>query len=126
MADIKSSTVRNTGTVGPARVPSELRVEPRPSIQSRPPIEARTLAPAEIIKGAPGSELITEFSAPSPRTMAWLGDPRLVATLQAASESLAPEGVTEDPTDRYAASVIETHLVARRRLSKLTNSLLKT
>ncbi len=126
MADIKTSTVRNTPAVGAARVPTQMRADPRPPVQGRPPVEGRI---PEATGGAgvdPSSALISDFILPAPRTMAWLSDPRLTATLQAASASLAPDGVTEDPTDRYAASVLETHLSARRRLSKLTNSLLKT
>jgi len=126
MADIKSSTVRNTPAIGPARVPSDMRAIPRPPVQARQAVEDRNPSSSSIDRADPGAALVAEFIAPPQRTAAWLSDARLASTLQAASDSLAPGGVSEDPTDRYAASVLETHLVARRRLSKLTNSLLKT
>lgn len=126
MADVKSATVRSTANITPARVDSQMRVQPRPPIHSRAAVEGVELPPARQGQVDPTAALVSEFVAPSPRTMAWLANPRMTATLEAASNALAPNGASEDATDRYAASVIETHLVARRRLSKLTNSLLKT
>lgn len=126
MADVKSAMVRGATNTAPARVDAQMRVQPRPPVQSRAAVEGVELPPARQVQIDPSSALVSEFIAPSPRTMAWLSNPRMTATLEAASKALAPNGASEDATDRYAASVIETHLVARRRLSKLTNSLLKT
>lgn len=126
MADVKPASLRGVSSTVPARIPSRVQVAPRPPIGGGVSVDDRAIpAPAQ---GAVdhSSNLIAEFIQPAPRTMAWLSDPRLSATLKAASDALAPGGVAEDVTDRYAASVLETHLVARRRLTKLTNSLLKT
>ncbi len=98
----------------------------RPAIQAKPSIENQELPQGKNYQVDTASGLISDFITPSPKTMALLSDSRLTSILSAASESLAPSGVTQDPTDRYAASVLETHLVARRKLMKFTNSLLKT
>jgi len=126
MTEIKTPTARGLPSPSAASVPAQVKTDPRPAIQPRPAIESRSLPSGDQNQLDATSALISDFTAPPPRTMAWLADSRLTSTLTAASESLAPDGITEDPTDRYAASVIETHLVARRRLMKFTNSLLKT
>lgn len=126
MSKIKSSTLRNISDVRASSTSSDLRAIPRPPVTARPMLEDRERSRDGLDVADTTAVLIAEFVAPPHRTMARLNDPRLFATLQAASDTLAPSGISEDPTDRYAASVIETHLVARRRLSKLTNSLLKT
>jgi len=126
MADVKSASTRSASSLAPARFDPQMRVQPRPLVQARPnvdEVESRPAGPAFV---DPSSKLVVDFVAPSSRTTAWLTSPRLTATLEAASQALAPNGATEDPVDRYAASVVETHLVARRRLSNLMNSLLKT
>ncbi len=126
MADVKPATVRNPTSLTPARVEPQVRVTARPPIQARTAIEE----PESRITGSgpvdPSNALVSDFIAPASRTTAWLTSPRLTATLEAASQALAPNGSTEDPIDRYAASVVETHLVARRKLTTLMNSLLKT
>lgn len=101
---------------------------PDPSHRSLPSagVEERPRRELSEVTADPVAQLVTDFAAVPPRTASWLSDPRLVATLQEASEALAPGGIAEDPADRYAASVIETHLVARRRLMKLANAMLKT
>jgi len=126
MADVKSATVRSPSSLTPARLDPQVRVNARPAIQPRPSIdepEGRVTGFAQL---DPSNALVADFVAPSSRTTAWLTNPRLTATLEAASQALAPNGSTEDPIDRYAASVVETHLVARRKLTTLMNSLLKT
>jgi hypothetical protein len=65
------------------------------------------------------------FIAPPASVESLLADPRLISVLEAASASLAPGGKAANAEDRYAASVIETHLAARRRLTQMTNALLK-
>ncbi len=119
-------TTRRVSSASSANVSVSLRTEPRPAVQAKPSIENRELSQDNNRQVEAASSLVSDFASPPPRTMALLSDPRLASILTAASESLAPNGVTQDPTDRYAASVIETHLVARRQLTKLTNSLLKT
>lgn len=126
MSKVKSSSIRNISDVSAARTSADLQALPRPPVMPRPPVGERGRSQTPLDRAEASLALIMEFITPPQQTMARLSDPRLAATLQAASTSLAPDGVSEDPTDRYAASVIETHLVARRRLSKLTNSLLKT
>ena len=122
---VRSSSARGSSSLAPARLDPQVRVNSLPDVQTRTvdEIENRLNGPK---LADPSAALIEDFIAPSSRTTAWLTNPKLTATLEAASESLAPGGATEDPIDRYAASVVETHLVARRRLSNLMNSLLKT
>lgn len=72
------------------------------------------------------AQLVVAFAAPPPSVSALLGNPGIAPVLRAASEALAPGGIAEDAGNRYAASVIETHLVARERLDRQTNALLKT
>jgi len=126
MTEIKTSTARGVPSAGATGVPARVKVNPRPMVQPQQQIENREPPSGDQSQVDSSAALISEFTAPPPRTTAWLSDPRLISTLTAASESLAPNGISEDPTDRYAASVLETHLVARRRLMKFTNSLLKT
>ena len=127
MADVKPATTVRSGAIRPSTAtPVSMRADPRPPVDARAAVEDREIRSTSLGQLDPASAAVAAFIMPSQRTMAWLGDARLTATLQAASETLAPGGVAEDATDRYAASVIETHLVARARLSKLTNALLKT
>ena len=126
MAEVKSALVRSSSSLAPARFDPQARVNARPDVQSRVTIDEIENRLSGPILADPSAALVEDFIAPSSRTTAWLTNPKLTATLEAASESLAPGGATEDPIDRYAASVVETHLVARRRLSNLMNSLLKT
>ena len=62
---------------------------------------------------------VAAFLRPSEEEAAWLADTRFDATLAAASADLAPDGQAMDTADRYAASIIATHLEARRRLARL-------
>lgn len=124
--DVKIPTTRRMSNAGSTNVSVQLRAEPKPHVQPKPSIEYRELPQDNNLQVEATSTLVSDFASPPPRTMALLSDPRLSSILTAASETLAPNGVTQDPTDRYAASVIETHLVARRQLIKHTNSLLKT
>ena len=120
MADGRPASPRGAKSAGALQTTSDQPVV------GKTPVGDRTMSMPQRKAVDPTRALIAEFIQPAPSTMAWLSDPRLTATLQAASDSLAPGGVAEDAADRYAASVLETHLVARRRLTKLTNSLLKT
>ncbi len=127
MADVKSATVRSTSSLAPARFDPQTRVAARPPVKAgQTADEPKDRLNDPSISLDPASALLADFAAPSSRTTAWLNNPRMTSTLEAASQALAPNGAAEDPIDRYAASVIETHLVARRSLSKLMNSLLKT
>jgi hypothetical protein len=74
---------------------------------------------------SPEALALDAFIAPPASVAALAGDPRLTAALEAASASLAPGGKASNAQDRYAASVIETHLSARRRLTQMSNALLK-
>lgn len=125
MADVKPASLRSVSNAVPARTSDQVQVAPRPIGGTRP-IENKSLPTFGLDSLDGSTALVSDFIQPTPSTMAWLSNPRLAATLQAASDALAPGGASEDPTDRYAASVLETHLVARKRLTKLTNSLLKT
>ena len=119
-------TTRRVSNAGSTNVSVPIKTGPSPAVQTKPSIENQELPQGNSYQVDAATSLISDFVSPSLRTMALLSDPRLTSILAAASENLAPSGVTQDPTDRYAASVLETHLVARRRLMKFTNSLLKT
>ena len=123
MADIKPAELRSGVAALASRLPQVAR-----SGVSPPPLPATAVAPSLARETLldPIVELVTDFVAPPRRAASWLSDPRLVATLEAASVALAPDGKAQDPTDRYAASVIETHLVAQRLLTRQTNAMLKT
>lgn len=71
------------------------------------------------MRGTKLDRAIAAFLALPEDTDAWLADPRLEATLAAASADLAPGGRATNEADGYAASVIATHLEARRRLARL-------
>ncbi len=126
MTEIKGSIVRRIPRDSVSYVSPQAKAERHQVIQPRVSPENLEITADDRFDLDINSSLVAEFTAPPQRTIAWLGDHRLTATLSAASESLAPGGKTGDPADRYAASVIETHLVARRQLTKLTNALLKT
>jgi hypothetical protein len=68
---------------------------------------------------------VPEFTAPPRETSRWLADPAISATLTAVSNDLAPDGVADNGRDRYVASVVETHLAARRQLARHLNALLR-
>ena len=72
-----------------------------------------------------GSALVSDFIAPPRETAEWLGNPAMTATLAAVSADLAPGGVAASKRDQYAASVVETHLAARRQLARHLNALLR-
>jgi len=126
MANVKSASLRSISGTAPAKPSDEVRVRPYLPARHRPGVDETRANRHSWSEPDPSAALITDFIQPSQRTMAWLSDPQLTTTLQAASEALAPDGTAEDVADRYAASVLETHLVARRTLSKLTNAVLKT
>lgn len=68
---------------------------------------------------------VSDFIAPTGETAEWLGNPAMTSVLAAVSEELAPNGSAATERDQYAASVVETHLVARRQLAKHLNALLR-
>ena len=68
---------------------------------------------------------ISDFIEPSRETAKWLGNPALTGALAAVSQELAPDGVAESNRDQYVASVVETHLSARRQLARHLNALLR-
>lgn len=123
MADIKPTGLRAQGTELARRVSYPVRPDSDIPPLSSPVPETRP--PRETVVD-PAAQRLADFVDPPRHVASWLSDPRLVATLQAASAALAPEGRAEDAADRYAASVIETHLVAQRHLTKMTNAMLKT
>lgn len=126
MAEVKPTALRSEAGSLAHRVSQAPRLNPGLPLPPARAVEERVGQARDGTRVDAATRLLTEFSSPSPRTASWLSDPRFVVTLQAASEALAPGGRAEDAADRYAASVIETHLVARRRLSTLMNALLKT
>ncbi len=68
---------------------------------------------------------ISDFIAPSRETAQWLGSPAISGALAAVSKELAPDGVAGSSRDQYVASVVETHLSARRQLAHHLNALLR-
>jgi len=69
--------------------------------------------------------LVSEFIAPPRETSEWLGNPAMPAALAAVSVELAPGGVASSKRNQYVASVVETHLAARKRLARHLNALLR-
>jgi|GEM_PF-2844681 len=82
-------------------------------------------AKAIVDRRASEPTLISEFIAPPSETSEWLRSPSIGSILAAVSSDLAPNGVANSQQDQYVASVVETHLVARRQLAKHLNSLLR-
>ncbi len=69
--------------------------------------------------------LVSEFIAPPRETAEWLGNPAMPAALAAVSVDLAPDGMASSKRNQYVASVVETHLAARKRLARHLNALLR-
>ncbi len=71
------------------------------------------------------AEVMAAFTAPSHETKSWLVNPMLSSALKSVSQDVAPDGVAASPRDQYVASVIETHLAARKQLATHLNALLR-
>jgi len=89
------------------------------------PLKAPREAGARPDRGIAEPTLLSEFIAPPSETTDWLGSPVMGAALTAVSGELAPGGVATTKRDQYVASVVETHLAARKQLAKHLNSLLR-
>lgn len=125
MSDIKSQAVR----VHVGRGDIERQDGARSSLPAIRPsqIDLRRKAGSETQKPQipQPSVLLSEFSAPPRETRELLANPAVTAALVAVSSELAPAGVAESPRDRYVASVVETHLAAKRQLAKHLNAMLR-
>jgi hypothetical protein len=94
----------------------------RPFQPKAPPAADRKVTPAG---GRGDAKAIAEFVAPSRETAHWLGNPAIAGVLSSVSQELAPDGVAQSSRDQYVASVVETHLSARRQLARHLNALLR-
>lgn len=124
MSDIKSAVSRvHTGRTAPAGA------TPGGHGLKRLDIDLRPRTPREIgvrpDRSTSEPTLLSEFIAPPSETADWLGNPVMGAALSAVSSELAPDGVASSKRDQYVASVVETHLAARKQLAKHLNSLLR-
>ncbi len=75
--------------------------------------------------GVSNGEFISAFTEPSNETREWLGSPLLTSALKAVSKDIAPDGSAKSSRDQYVASVVETHLAARKQLATHLNALLR-
>lgn len=89
------------------------------------PVQVQRDPGARINRRAIQPTLLSEFIAPPSETAEWLGSPSIGSALSAVSGELAPGGVAASKRDQYVASVVETHLAARRQLAKHLNALLR-
>lgn len=125
MSEIKATINSARGVSGttPTALPGR---QPSPSEVGRKSVpDSLPLPGGEAQRGNDADALIREFIAPPDHVRAWLGDPMIGPVLAQISRELAPEGVSEDPQARYAASVIETHLAARKQLASRLNALIR-
>lgn len=126
-------STRSVGGVrGPRRAPSppnaqqaeaeRLRRSAQAVAQSLDGVEARgAVAEGAVFDPPPVDEALATFLA-APAGGLRVVDPAATIALTDAAGELAASG---DPVDRYAAVVVETHLAARRELSRQINALLK-
>ena len=124
MSEIKSPVSRvHVGRSVPAGAGSGRLALDRPSLDvpARPDRDADIHPRRRTVDGA----LVSDFIAPPRETSEWLGSPAMTTVLAAVSNDLAPSGVATSKRDQYVASVIETHLVARRQLARHLNALLR-
>lgn len=124
MSDIKSAVSRvHTGRTVPAGA------APGGHGLKRLDIDLPPRAPREVgvrpDRSTSEPTLLSDFIAPPSETADWLGNPVMGAALSAVSGELAPGGVASSKRDQYVASVVETHLAARKQLAKHLNSLLR-
>jgi len=124
MSDIKSTISRAHPSRSAAA--GSVSVQHKPS---RPNIDLTTQAKqgGEKRSDRRASEptLMSEFIAPPSETSEFLGNPAIGSVLAAVSGELAPDGTATSKRNQYVASVVETHLVARKQLAKHLNSLLR-
>lgn len=76
-------------------------------------------------RAAESRRILEEFSLPPERVRSALSDPTLPTALAEVAEQLAPGGRANDAQSQYTASVIATHLAARRQLSTKLNALIR-
>lgn len=124
MSDIKSPGSRiHVGTVAQAGNISGQPALERPKHQL--PVRVERSVDLKTDREPNIEMLVAEFIAPPRETAEWLGNPSMPAALVAVSGELAPGGVAASKRDQYVASVVETHLSARRQLARHLNALLR-
>ncbi len=124
MSDIKSTVSRvHTGRPAAASGASGRHAPHRANVDIPSQIQKDKEAYSE--KRIAETPLLSEFIAPPTETAEWLGSPSIGSVLTAVSGDLAPGGMATSKRNQYVASVVETHLVARRQLAKHLNSLLR-
>lgn len=124
MSDIKSPVSRvHVGRTAPlGNVPGRHHLDRlRPDI----PVLAERDSESQADRKPAATMLVSNFIAPPRETAEWLGNPAMPAALAAVSTDLAPGGVASSKRDQYVASVVETHLAARKRLARHLNALLR-
>lgn len=125
MSDIKATLNSARGVAGAAPTALPERQRAPTGIQQKT-VPGNLLPPgSEAGSSGDAEALIKEFIAPPDHVRAWLGDPMIGPVLAQVSRELAPEGSAEDAQARYAASVIETHLAARKHLASRLNALIR-
>lgn len=124
MSDIKSPVSRvHVGRTAPAGT-----LPGRPALDrltSRLPARVERDVDPQTNRPPAAEVLVSEFIAPPRETAEWLGNPSMPAALAAVSGELAPGGVATSKRNQYVASVVETHLSARRQLARHLNALLR-
>lgn len=127
MSSVNTTSVRQAAAIARARgaTPADRLASMR--TVSRATVEAPDVRPSGVEAFVPvGIELgaaLDDFIAPPPRVVETLADARLGHTLRAAVKALDTDRA--DPSERYAAAVLRTHLEARNRLALRANALLK-
>ncbi len=124
MSDLKSTISRMPpGRAVPSEGAARSHAAPRPAIAlpRRPPQGVEARGDQRTATTAP----LSDFIAPPAETAEWLGSPAIGSVLAAVSRDLAPDGVAMSKRNQYAASVVETHMVARRQLTRHLNALLR-
>ncbi len=125
MSEIKSPISRaHVGRASAPRSGAEVGV-----LDHLRPYKPRNLPSVDREQVAIGSHgdqgAISDFIAPSRESAHWLGNPAITGALSAVSDDLAPDGVAQSSRNQYVASVVETHLSARRQLARHLNALLR-
>lgn len=125
MSEIKASLSSARGVSGapalaPVRRPDKSGVD-----QVRENADRGFLSGTSEPRNNSTERLIREFIQPPEHVRAWLSDPMIGPVLAEISRDLAPSGVASDAQARYTASVIETHLSARKQLASRLNALIR-
>lgn len=124
MSDIKSAVSRvHAGRGAPASGKPNRHTLDRLNVEL--PSQVQRDAATRIDRRAAEPTLLSEFIAPPSETAEWLGSPAIGSALAAVSGELAPGGAATSKRNQYVASVVETHLAARKQLAKHLNSLLR-